>query len=323
MKKIARTMLVAAAVGTAIASTGSRANQDASSNKLAVTQLSKAKRAELMADYPNKAWGSQNWYINELVQLEDNLYTFANKDNTRTFVLITSKGVVVGDPISDGDARMLRQKIRAVTSLPVTHVIYSHNHWDHIKGAKVFKDEGATIISHAACKGKFIERPSPDVVMPDLTFDGNYILDVGNERIELRYFGENHSSCLVFPVLKGGKYMFVVDVVSPGAVPWGIVPDTNFLGSIATLEQLEKIDFKIAIPGHGAPIVPKSALTERRLYLTALYESVVSELAKAGFQPDFYDNVERKMQPWAYLRSFKSQFRQNLETMLYYVGIGE
>jgi glyoxylase-like metal-dependent hydrolase (beta-lactamase superfamily II) len=276
-----------------------------------------------MADYPNPAWGTKNWYLNELVQLEDNLYTYANKDNTRTFVLVTDKGVVVGDPISDEDARSLRQKIRAVTNLPVTHVIYSHNHWDHIKGARIFKEEGATIISHVGCRAKFIDRPHPKVVMPDYTFDGDHILDVGNERIELRYFGENHSSCLVFPLLKGGKYMFVVDVVSPGAVPWGIVPDTNFVGSIRTLEQLEKIDFKIAIPGHGAPMVPKSALTERRLYITALYEAVRDELAPAGFQPSFYTNVERRMEPWSYLRSFKTQFRQNLETMLYYVGIGE
>jgi hypothetical protein len=50
---------------------------------------------------------------------------------------------------------------------------------------------------------------------------------------------------------------------------------------------------------------------------------VRDELASAGFQADFYKNVEARMAPWSYLRSFKSQFRQNLETMLYYVGIGE
>jgi glyoxylase-like metal-dependent hydrolase (beta-lactamase superfamily II) len=316
-------MLGACAFASLGLSSAASANNQDGSTKAAVVKLDRAKRAELMADYPNPAWGTKNWYLNELVQLEDNLYTYANKDNTRTFVLVTDKGVVVGDPISDEDARSLRQKIRAVTNLPVTHVIYSHNHWDHIKGARIFKEEGAKIISHVGCRAKFIDRPHPKVVMPDYTFDGDHILDVGNERIELRYFGENHSSCLVFPLLKGGKYMFVVDVVSPGAVPWGIVPDTNFVGSIRTLEQLEKIDFKIAIPGHGAPMVPKSALTERRLYITALYEAVRDELAPAGFQPSFYTNVERRMEPWSYLRSFKTQFRQNLETMLYYVGIGE
>lgn len=290
----------------------------------AVTQLDAAKRAELMAHYPNTSWGSENWYLNELVQLDDNLYTFANKNNTRTFVLVTEEGVVVGDPISVEDAKLLREKIRAVTDKPVTHVIYSHNHWDHIEGAQVFKDEGATIYSHDRCVKKFRDRPTDKVVMPDVTFEGDYTLEVGGERIEMRYFGENHSSCLIFPSFRDRKYLFLVDVVSPGAIPWGIVPDTDFLGSIDTLKELEKLNYEVVIPGHGAPMVSPSALEERRLYLTALYEAVADELEPDGFKPDtFYENVTARMEPWSYMRAFSFQFRQNLETMLYYVGIGE
>lgn len=288
-----------------------------------VTTLDSDKRAELMADYPNPAWGPDNWYLNQIVHIEDNLYTYANKNNTRTFFLVTDDGVIVGDPISVEDANALREGIRKITDKPVTHVIYSHNHYDHIEGAKVFKDEGATIMSHSKCAERIAYRPNPKVIPPDFTFDGNYILDVGGERIEMHYYGTNHSSCLVFPFLKNGKYLFVVDVVSPGAIPWGIVPDTDYKGSIHTLGQLEKTGFEVAIPGHGAPMVPKGALTERRLYLTALMNAVTEALEPDGFKEDFYEKVDAKMEPWSYMRAFGLQFRQNVESMLYYVGIGE
>lgn len=287
-----------------------------------VIQLDKAKRAELMADYPNPAWGPENWYLDTFIQLEDNLYTYANANNTRTWALVTDEGVIVGDPISAEDASKLRELIRSVTDQPVKYVVYSHNHWDHVEGAAIFKQEGAQIIAHAKCAARFIERPNPEVVMPDITFEGDYAFELGGEKVDLRFYGKNHSGCMVFPLLKGGKYLHLVDVVSPGAIPWGPAPDTDWLGSIASLQQLEMLDFEVVIPGHGAPMAPKSALTERRLYYAALHDAVVEEYKK-GLGPDFRDNVRKRMAPFSYLRAFDLQFHANLENMIYYVGIGE
>lgn len=286
--------------------------------------LSEEKLAELLADYPNPAWGPKNWYLNQLIKIEDGLYTYANKNNTRTFFLVTDEGVLVADPISVEDAKLIREAIASVTDKPVKYVLYSHNHWDHVTGAQIFKDEGAQIIAHEKCRERIMQRPHPDVVVPDITFPGNHVMEFGGERIEMVYYGRNHSSCLVFPFLRNKKYMFLVDVVSPGAIPWGIVPDTDFIGSVETLKQLEKYDFEAIIPGHGAPLAPKSSLTERRLYLTALMDAVRNDLDEHdGFKPGFHERVEKATEDWAYMRAYSFQFRQNLETMLYYIGIGE
>lgn len=289
----------------------------------AYVTLDEEMRSALMDDWPNAGWGPKNQYMGQLVKLEDNLYTWANRFNTRTFFLVTDEGVVVGDPISTRDAALLRAAIASVTDKPVTHVIYSHNHWDHVEGAQIFKDEGAVIYAHERARQRIIERPSKWVVVPDKVVHGSYLLDVGGERIDMRYYGPNHSDGLIFLLLKDSKYLFLVDVVSPEAVPWGIVPDTDFLGSIQTLEQLEKLPFEMVIPGHRVPIAPRSALVERRLYLTDLVNAVEEELEPDGFQPDFYDNVTAKMDHWSHMRGYGSQFRQNLETMLYFMGIGE
>ena len=69
-------------------------------------------------------------------------------------------------------------------------MVYSHNHWDHVSGGKIFKDAGAAVISHVETK-KYL-RPNPQVVVPGLTWDGNrYDVVLGNKIIELHYFGEN------------------------------------------------------------------------------------------------------------------------------------
>ena len=288
-----------------------------------VKVLSEAQRAALLADYPNTAWNQHNWTPLQTHLIGGGLYTFADDIGTRTFFLVTSEGVIVGDPLSTQAAEKLMAAIRAVTDKPIEYVIYSHNHWDHAKGGQIFKDAGATFVAHDKCRQRMIERPHPEVVVPDITFGGNHLLELGGERVELLYLGRNHSSCMVFPVFSEGRYVFLVDLVSPGAVPWSIVPDTDFIGTILSLEYLERLNFELMIPGHGVPIAPKSALVERRLYLTALMNAVEVQLA-AGYDPaSFMTNVKTEMQPWAYMRGFDVFIEDNIKAMLHFVALGE
>jgi glyoxylase-like metal-dependent hydrolase (beta-lactamase superfamily II) len=63
--------------------------------------------------------------------------------------VVTSAGVVVIDALGSPElARELRAEIARITPLPVTHVIVTHYHADHIYGLQVFKDAGARVIAH-------------------------------------------------------------------------------------------------------------------------------------------------------------------------------
>src|SRR5262249_1718049 len=64
----------------------------------------------------------------------------------RAVVVVKSDGVIVTDPINSMAAKNMMDEIRKLTDKPVKFVIYSHNHWDHIAGARIFKDQGAKII---------------------------------------------------------------------------------------------------------------------------------------------------------------------------------
>src|SRR5262249_45523589 len=84
----------------------------------------------------------------DLTKVTDQVYSFRS-GITSAMIVATSDGVIVTDPINSKAAKNMMDEIRKVTDKPVKFVIYSHNHWDHIAGARIFKDQGAKIIQHA------------------------------------------------------------------------------------------------------------------------------------------------------------------------------
>ena len=89
----------------------------------------------------------------------DNVYIFRYQNHQAMFV-VTPAGVIVTDPISYGRpqaAKTYLDEIRKITKAPIKYLIYSHHHYDHIAGGKVFKDEGATVVAHRRAKERLAQ----------------------------------------------------------------------------------------------------------------------------------------------------------------------
>jgi glyoxylase-like metal-dependent hydrolase (beta-lactamase superfamily II) len=56
--------------------------------------------------------------------------------------------------------------------------------------------------------------------IPTLTFPNNYTLQVGNQTLELNYYGDNHMPGNLFIYAPNQKALMLVDVVFPGWVPF-------------------------------------------------------------------------------------------------------
>jgi glyoxylase-like metal-dependent hydrolase (beta-lactamase superfamily II) len=259
----------------------------------------------------------------DIVQIGPGYYSF-RYTGTRNVFLVTPKGVIVTDPIEPAAARILREQIRKLTDQPVKYVVYSHQHWDHVLGGRVFKDEGAKFVSHANCLAHFDDLPNPQLVRPDITFEGpRYELKLGGRTLTLRHLGSNHGDCLVVMTPDATDVPFIVDLASPGGMPLPMIPDYSLHNWVRTLRELEDWDFAQYVGGHGVPLADKSRLGERREYLEALMAETKREMDAGTPEAQIPDLVaERLRSRFAHLRGFNGIVRDNVRRTMAYYGMG-
>lgn len=279
-------------------------------------------RAELMKPAPNPAWNAFSVRGYETERIAPDLYAF-RYTGTRTIFMVTRDGVIVADPIGPEAASVLRDEIRKVTDKPVKYVVYSHQHWDHIPGARIFKAEGARVVAHENCAAHFRDLPNPDIVMPDITFTGDYTLRLGEHKLDLLYFGPNHGDCMVVmrPDIEKGRYLFIVDLFTPGGAPLSYMPDYAPHHLVRSLKEIEALaGVEAIINGHGVTLVPPSALVERRRYVEALMAAVKRAMDEGMPPNDIPEKV--RLPEFGYLRGYEANIRDNVRRMQTFYAIG-
>lgn len=259
--------------------------------------------------------------LSETTKIADGVYSFRFAFHRNMFV-VTDEGVIVTDPINSKAASIMMKEIKKVTEKPVKYVIYSHEHWDHISGGKVFETAGAKFISHANCAKEFSNNPNPNVVIPDETYAGNRKdVELGGRTIELHYFGRNHGNCLTVMRLPKEKILFISDIVTPKRVAFRNMPDFYPLDWVRSLAEIEKLDFERIIPGHGPPTAPASAVREQREYLEDLM-TAVQEARKTERNPDKIRKLVRlpKYETWA---GYQQWIEMNVERINFFYHMGK
>ncbi|MBI3026183.1 MAG: MBL fold metallo-hydrolase [Candidatus Tectomicrobia bacterium] len=217
----------------------------------------------------------------ETTKVAEGVYSFRHV-NHRNMFIVTAEGVIATDPINTAAAKAMMGEIRKVTDKPVKYVVYSHEHWDHIAGGKVFKDAGALFVAQERCLETFVLNPSPQVVMPDITFLDRHDIKLGGTTVELHYFGPNHGRCSTFVRLPKEKILFVVDLVTPNRVGFRGLTTTDPGGAVKSLRAVERLDFERIVPGHGPATAPAKAVRETREYYEDLIAAVREAMKKTG-----------------------------------------
>jgi glyoxylase-like metal-dependent hydrolase (beta-lactamase superfamily II) len=220
---------------------------------------------------------------------------------------------------------MLMREIRKVTDKPIKYVVYSHNHWDHISGGKIFKEVGAKFVSHENCTKHFNKRPNSAVVSPDITFSDKHVLTLGGKKLELQYFGKNHGDCVITMRLPEEKMIFIVDIVTPERVPFRTMPDFLPDEWIRSLYEIEKLDFDTVIPGHGPHSMPATAprivVQQQREYLEDLITAVKVEWDKGVHNPEKLRKTV-KLPKYAKWRQYDAWLPMNIERIWGYYHMG-
>jgi glyoxylase-like metal-dependent hydrolase (beta-lactamase superfamily II) len=205
----------------------------------------------------------------ELTNVTGDVWRFQNKFHFST-VVVTSEGVVVTDPINTEAATWLEAEITARFGLPVTHMVYSHSHGDHASGGAVFADT-ATVIAQANAPAEI------DGVAPNIRFAQAMSFTSGDHSFELTALGPGHGADMLAMVVRPENVAYVVDVVSPGRLPYKDFPGADIAGLIEQTKRVEALDFEIMSPGHSR-LGNKADATEAREYVEWLRAAVTAEL---------------------------------------------
>lgn len=137
-----------------------------------------------------------------------------------------------------------------VTSNPITHVVYSHHHADHIGGAFLYPSN-ATIVAHELTAYNLALTSDPTRPPPTITFANNFTLNVGNQTLQLNYRGDNHDPGNIFIYSPHQKVLMLVDIVYPGWSPFNALGEAQFVpGYIQAHADLLDYDFDHYIGGH-------------------------------------------------------------------------
>jgi len=185
-----------------------------------------------------------------LQRLGRNLYMVTENAYQSMFLVHESGVVVVDAPPSH--AALIPRAIAEVTDKPITHVIYSHSHADHIGGAGGLGGR-PIIIAHEETRKLLARDNDPNRPLPTVTFGDTYTLKIGGETLELSYHDNGHEPGNIFIYAPEQKSLMVVDVIFPGWMMWRrFALAQDIPGFFDQVEKIKTFDFETLVAGHVA-----------------------------------------------------------------------
>jgi len=191
-----------------------------------------------------------------LQRLTDRSYFFQRLFYSTTFY-VGDEGVLLFDALEFRGAQLL-QAIREVTPLPVTTVVYSHFHVDHVGDAQFWVDQARAagkdlrIVASKATADKMAfmnsRVPKPTLVLSGLedsfTFEK---LTVELHRFAKPAHTDDHSAWL----LKEEKVAHCPDLLSPDQIPMGFAFSDTIVYHESNVREVMALDWVYFVGGHG------------------------------------------------------------------------
>src|SRR5262245_55168228 len=264
-------------------------------------------------------------------KVRDNLYVFrGGGGNTAAF--ITANGVTLVDAKLPGWGKPILEKLKEITEKPVTTIINTHTHFDHVGGNVEFPATVEVVTHENTAKLMREMRPvtggpeQPNVFkdknglgLPKRTFKDQMTLGSGDERIELYYFGPAHTggdAWVVFPALRvlhtgdvfAAKILPLIDANNGGS---GVEYSQTIAKAVAALKNIDTV-----ITGHNPTTLTMNDLKAYSDF-TREFAQTAKAAKKAGRTIDDVVNswkTPERFQKDGYLtpEEIQQQFRQSI-----------
>ncbi len=268
-------------------------------------------------------------------KVSDGVYTSIGHTNPLTYensghnnnlgFIIGSKGIVVWNASSNYLlAKALHEEIKKISDKPILYVVLENSQGHAMLGSNYWKEQGVKIISHKIAKEEIMQKGekiyksyakrlkdkilSTKVVIPDITFEKSYTIDLGDRKVEAKYFGYAHEHSDIGLWLEKEKIFFAGDLAfNERLLPIFEITETKKW--LKAWEGVEALNAKIVIPGHGDVTDMNTVRKYTKDYLVYLREKIIEILDNDGGLNDAY-NID--MSAYEHLDTFKELGRQNI-----------
>ena len=251
-------------------------------------------------------------------------YENSGHNNNLSFI-VTGEGVVV---INGGAAYVLaealHQEIQAITDQPVKLVFNENGQGHAMLGNAYWSELGVPIIAHSDAAAEF-EEYGPQILEgmqrynqdkaertflagPTETFEDEYVVEMGDFRIEAKYLGPAHSPGDISIWLPNQSLVIAGDMAfHERMLP--IFQETYTADWLETWDnEFEALGATYVIPGHGHPTNMDQVRRYTRDYLIYLRGKIQEHMDAGG---DLAEAYYVDQSPYAHLDTFEELATKN------------
>ena len=171
-----------------------------------------------------------------------------------TLFYVGDQGVLLFDAL-DGSAQQVKQAIKSVTDLPITAIVYSHDHADHIGSIKDYLEPDSNIrliaSQETVDKQAFLNSNHPKASEIVNWPEGSFKF----EDLSVEFFGFEraaHADDHGIWLLKEEKVAHIPDLINPDQPPfWAFAGSETFAYYEANINQLANLEWDFFNGGHG------------------------------------------------------------------------
>ncbi|SDG05370.1 MBL fold metallo-hydrolase [Sulfitobacter delicatus] len=231
-------------------------------------------------------------------------YENAGHNNNLSFIVTGEGVVVINGGAAYGLAKALHDEIKQITDQPVKLVFNENGQGHAVLGNSYWAEQGVPIVAHEDAAheieeygGSILEgmkrynrdqAEGTEIQLPTETFADEYIVEMGDFRIEARYLGPAHSPGDIVVWLPKQSLVIAGDMAfHERMLP--IFAHTMTADWIETWETaFEPLAATYVIPGHGHPTNMDQVRRYTRDYLVYLRDQIGAHLEAGGDLAEAY-----------------------------------
>ena len=270
-------------------------------------------------------------YKLEAIKLSENSYYFYGKEEyfskenggdiaNASFIITANSVILIDTGSSKSYGEQVKKQIEKITSKPIKYILNTHHHPDHFLGNSAFSSSDiyaaeftkneieqngdlyilnlVNLVGEAMNNTK-IKAPNQVLTAKTLDLDG-YKLDI------FHLDGHTQSDIVIYD--ENTKILYASDLVFNKRTL--TTPHANMQNWLKSLEELEKIDYSILVPGHGLASKTKEPIKENIAYLNYL-DNTLKNSVKEGL--DVFEILEKPIpKEFESFTMFKEEFERSV-----------